>query len=390
MRKIIGIAAAAALVATAASANAAPPLKIGLIMTYSGPFATYGHQADLGVQTYMKAHGDMIAGRKIEIIKKDDTGPHPDVAKRDAQELVTQNHVDLIFGGDWSNDAFASVPVVNEAKIPFINIVAATDGLPQKSPYMARIGLSLSAPSYIMGEWAAKEKGWKTGYNAVVDYILGTAAANAFTDGFKKGGGKIIGEVRMPIGNPDYTPYVQRIKDAHPAVVQLFVPAGSMAEGFVKAYHNIGLLKDGIHLVSGDLSETQPTNTLGDYVNGIYTSTFYIADNKSPANKVFLKAFHAVAGADVHPGFVALEVYDALNVTRQIVAKEHGKLVPKQFMALLDNHQFVSPRGPMAFDKDGEIIENWYLRHAELVNGKMEMKMVKTFHMVHAPVLLHQ
>lgn len=390
MTKLFVWSAATMLAVTAASPAIATtePLKIGLVMTYSGPFSTYGHQADLGIQTYIKAHGDTIAGRKIDIIRKDDTGLAPDVAKRDAQELVTRDKVDLIFGGNWSPNAFASIPVVNEAKIPFFIIVAATDGIPAKSPYMVRVGLSLSAPSYTVGEWAAK-RGWKTGYNAVADYILGTAAANAFAKGMEAGGGKIIGEVRIPVGNPDFAPYVQRIEAAKPNVVQLFLPAGAMAEGFVKTYHDIGLENKAINLLSGDLSETQPTNTLGDYVDGIYTSTFYIDDNNSPANQVFLKAFHAVAGADEYPGFVALEVYDALNITDEVMTEMHGKMDAAKMMSLLRNHQFISPRGPIAFDKDGEIVENWYLRHAELLNGKMEMKLVQTFNMVHAPVFTH-
>jgi branched-chain amino acid transport system substrate-binding protein len=389
MRRVLGIAAAAALVAAASTAGAAePPLKIGVIMTWSGPFATYGHQADLGIQTYMKKFGDTIAGRKIEIIKKDDTGPHPDVAKRDAQELVTRDHVDMILGGDWSNDALASVPVANEAKIPFLLMVAATDGIPAKSPYMARFSQSISAPNYTIGKWAA-EQGWKVGYNAVVDYIFGAAAARAFDKGMTAGGGKIIGEVRIPVGNPNFVPYVQRIEDANPQVINLSLPAGSMPEGFVKAYHEIGLLKKGIKLVTGPLSETQPTETLGDYVAGIYDASNWIVDNKTPANQAFLKTFREIAGAGTYPGFVAMDLYDALNVTRQIVEKEHGKLVPDQFMALLCNHQFTSPRGPIAFDKDGEIIQNMYLRHAVLVNGKLEMKLIETIPMVHAPTFTH-
>jgi branched-chain amino acid transport system substrate-binding protein len=391
MRKILGFVAAAALVAGAGIARAddMPPLKIGVIMTYSGPMATYGHQADLGIETYMKAHGDMIAGRKIEIIKKDDTGLAPDVSKRVTQELAVRDKADIIFGGCWSPNAFASAPVVTEAKIPFFVIVAATDGIPAKSPYMVRVGLSLSAPSVTIGKWAA-EQGWKKGYNAVADYVLGTAAAAAFTQGMKSGGGDIIGEVRIPVANPDYTPFVQRIKEAKPDIVQLFMPAGAPAEGFVKAYHDIGLAKDGIKLLSGDLSETQPTDTLGDYVEGIYTSTFYIDNNPSPANQEFLKAFHEVAGQDAHPGFVALELYDALNITRQVVEAQNGKVDPDTTMGLLRGHEFVSPRGPIAFEKDtGEIIENWYLRHAELVDGKMTMKVVETFSKVEAPALTH-
>jgi branched-chain amino acid transport system substrate-binding protein len=388
MRKLLGIIGACAVALTANLAFAdEPPLKIGVIMTYSGPFATYGHQADLGIETYLKAHGDTIAGRKLEFIKKDDTGLAPDVSKRVTQELAVRDKVDIIFGGCWSPNAFASAPVVTEAKIPFFIIVAATDGIPAKSPYMVRMGSPISVPVYTMGKWAASKMGWKTGYSAVADYILGTAGAAAFRKGMEDGGGKIIGEVRIPVSNPDFTPYVQRIKEAHPQVAQLFLPAGALAEGFVKAYHDIGLMKDGINLVTGPLSEVQPMETLGDYVEGVYTGGNWIEDNKSPANQEFLKAFQEVVGADAHPGFVAMDIWDALNITRQVVEAQGGKIDPDKTMSLLRGHEFVSPRGPIAFDKNGEIVQNIYLRQAVMENGKMVMKDIETLPMVKAPVL---
>jgi branched-chain amino acid transport system substrate-binding protein len=388
MRKILGIAAAAALIATAGIARAdEPPLKIGIIMTYSGPFATYGHQADLGIEAYLKAHGDTIAGRKIVFIKKDDTGLAPDVSKRVTQELAVRDKVDIIFGGCWSPNAFASAPVVTAAKIPFFIIVAATDGIPAKSPYMVRLSQPVSVPVYTMGMWASEKKGWKVGYSAVVDYVLGTAGAKAFLAGMTAGGGKVIGEVRIPVSNPDFTPYVQRIKEAHPQVVQLFMPAGALAEGFVKAYHDIGLMKDGINIVTGPLSETQPTETLGDYVEGIYTAGNWIEDNNTPANQEFLKAFRAAVGADANPGFVAMDIWDALNITRQVIEEQHGKVDPDKTMSLLRGHQFTAPRGPIAFDQNGEIVQNVYLQQAVKENGKMVMKTVETLPMVKAPAL---
>ena len=295
-----------------------PPLKIGVVMTYSGPFATYGHQTDIGIATWLKAHGDTIAGRKIEFIRKDDTGLAPDVSKRVTQELAVRDKVDIIFGGCWSPNALASAPVVTAAKIPFFIIVAVTDGIPQKSPYMVRLGLPVSVPVYSMGKWATETKGWKTGYSAVPDYVLGTAAAKAFRTGFEAGGGKVLGEVRIPVNNLDFAPYVQRIKQAHPQVVQLFLGAGAPAEGFVKSYHNIGLAKDGISLITGALSETQPTSTLGDYVEGIYVASNWIDNNDSPENQAFLRALHETQGPTFNPGFVAMEMWDALNITKQV------------------------------------------------------------------------
>jgi branched-chain amino acid transport system substrate-binding protein len=388
MRKLYTIALAGALLLTAGIARAdEPPLKIGVVMTYSGPFATYGHQTDIGIATWLKAHGDRIAGRKVEFIRKDDTGLAPDVSKRVTQELAVRDKVDVIFGGCWSPNALSAAPIVTAAKIPYFIIVAVSDGIPQKSPYMVRLGLPVSVPVYSMGKWATETKGWKTGYSAVPDYVLGTAAAKAFRAGFEAGGGKVLGEVRIPVNNLDFTPYVQRIKEARPQIVQLFLGAGAPAEGFVKAYHNIGLAKDGINLVSGSLSETQPTNTLGDYVEGIYVGTNWIEDNNGPENQAFLKALRETEGQAFSPGFVAMEMWDVLNITKQVVEAQHGKFDPDKAMALIHGHQFTSPRGPISFDEQGEIVQNVYLQHVVEVGGKMEMQLVQTLPMVKAPTL---
>lgn len=388
MRKTFGIVLVAALFGCAAIGQAEePPFKIGVVMTYSGPFATYGHQTDIGIATWLKAHGDTIAGRKIEFIRKDDTGLAPDVSKRVTQELAVRDKVDVIFGGCWSPNALSAAPIVTAAKIPFFIIVAVSDGIPQKSPYMVRLGLPVSVPVYSMGKWATETKGWKTGYSAVPDYVLGTAAAKAFRTGFEAGGGKVLGEVRIPVNNLDFTPYVQRIKEAHPQIVQLFLGAGVPAEGFVKAYHNIGLAKDGINLVSGSLSETQPTNTLGNYVEGVYIGSNWIDDNDTPENTAFLKALHETQGATFSPGFVAMEMWDALNITKQVVEAQHGKFDADKAMALIHGHQFTSPRGPIAIDGQGEIVQNIYLQQVVKAGDKMEMKLVETLPMVKAPTL---
>ena len=380
---LVAFGAVSMIVAAAGARAEEPPIKIGVIMTYSGPYAFNGHQVDLGIAAEIKAHGDTIAGRKIEIIRKDDTGLAPDVAKRAAQELVTRDHVDAIFGGCWSPNALASIPVVNAAKIPFFIVIAVTDGVPAKSPYMIRVSSSASVPSYLMGKWAAK-RGWKQGYNAVADYVLGTTAANAFTKGMEENGGKIVGQVRLPVNNSDFTPYVQRILNTHPQIVQLSLPSGFIAEDFVKIFHNVGLFDRGINLIAGDITETKPINELGDYVNGLYNLSFYVSDNDSPANAEFIKAFHDVPGATGNPGFVALTGYDSLYLLRQAVENQKGKTDSRALMRQLRGHQFISPRGPIGYDEHGEIIENWYLRQITAVAGKMEMKPVAIFSMVHA------
>lgn len=393
MRYIVGAAAAALAVAViggssgAAGAADLPPLKVGVIMTYSGPYATYGHQADLGINTFFKAFGDTIGGRKVEIIRKDDTGLAPDVSKRMTQELVTRDHADIILGGCWSPNALASAPVVSESHTPFFVIVAATSGIPAKSPYMVRVGLSVTQPSYSMGVWAT-QNGLMKGYAAVADYVLGASAEEGFKKGMEKGGGAVIGDVKIPTSIPEMTPYVQRIMDARPDIIFLSLPAGDQAVAFVKAYHDMGLWNAGIKLASGDITETGQTDQLGDFVQNIYNATNYIEANDTPANKQFLAAFHAVTTPDTYAGFVALEVYDALSATKKVVEEQDGKVDPDKTMGLLRGHKFASPRGEIEFDaKTGDIIDNWYLRRADLVNGKIVMTPIQTIPMIRDPLI---
>src|SRR5262245_49445468 len=248
MAQAKGISAVVAAVCAAllgAAPAAAQTVKIGFIGTYSGPGAPQGDQFDKGLKLFQKLNADKLpAGVKVETIVRDDTGPNPDNAKRVAQELIVRDKVQFITGVIWTPNARAIAPLTAEAKVPFISANAAGVDVPYMSPYFARVSVALWQSCYPRGQWASKK--YKRGYSAVSDFAPGHEAEDAFSKAFKEGGGEIVGSVRIPLANPDFVPYMQRVKDAKPDAVFSFIPAGKQATAIMKAYGDLGLDKAGI------------------------------------------------------------------------------------------------------------------------------------------------
>src|SRR6202158_2098194 len=250
---IVSASLAAATLACAFPASA-QTIKIGLISSYSGPGAAQGDQIDKGVKLYMKLNGDKLPpGVKVEIITRDDTGPNPDVAKRIAQELIVRDKVQILTGVVWTPNLAAIAPLTAEAKVPLVSMNAAGAKVLNMSPYMARMSFTLCQSAYPLGQWAAKK--YKKAYSAVSDFAPGHEAEGCFVRGFKEGGGDVIGTVRIPLANPDFVPFMQRIKDAKPDVLFAFNPAGKQATAMMKAYGDLGMDKAGIkYLGTGDIT----------------------------------------------------------------------------------------------------------------------------------------
>ena len=241
MMKLGTTAAAIGVSLLMASGAMAQTVKVGVIDTYSGPFAGVGEQLDRGIRLYMKEHAkDLPPGVKIELIRRDDTGPNPEVAKRLAQELITRDHVQLLTGVVFTPCALSIAPLATEAKVPFIIMNAGTAMITTKSPYIARVSFTLWQSSYPLGEWAAKH-GIKKVYSIVSDYGPGIDGEHGFTKGFTDSGGQMVGAVRVPLMNPDFVPFMQRAKDAKPDAVFAFVPAGKQATALMKAFGDLGL-----------------------------------------------------------------------------------------------------------------------------------------------------
>jgi branched-chain amino acid transport system substrate-binding protein len=348
-------------------------IKIGLIASFSGPFAEIGTQIENGIKAYLKQHGDTVAGKKIEILIRDTTGPAPDVAKRLAQELVVRDRVDFLAGFGLTPEALAVAPVATEGKTPMIIMNAATSIITTKSPYIARFSMTLPQVSAPLGEWAAKN-GIRKVATLVADYPPGKDAEAAFTKTFTAGGGEVIESVRVPLTNPEFSSYVQRIKDARPDAMFVFVPAGQQSISIMKTIQERGLADAGIKIIAtGDVLDDHSLSTIGDSALGITSTFHYSVAHDSPENKAFLAAYRDANGeAAGLPNFMSVAAYDGMAAIYEVARRQDGKIDADQAMAILKGMTLTSPRGPISIDPETrDIIQTVYLRRVEKINGEL-------------------
>ncbi len=374
MRFLINRVSGAVLLALAVCAPLhAQTIKIGFISTFSGPGAAQGDQLDRGVKLYMKLHGNELPpGVSVEIIRRDDTGAVPDAAKRVAQELIVRDKVQFLTGVVWTPNAAAIAPLSTEAKVPFISMNASGALIMAKAPYMARMSFTLWQSAYPLGHWAAKH--YKRAYTAVSDYAPGHEAEEGFIRGFKEGGGEVVGTVRIPLANPDYIPYMQRIKDAKPEALFAFNPAGKAATAMMKAYGDLGLAKAGIKYIgTGDITTDEELQNMGDEALGVTTVHHYSAAAERPANKAFVARYQKEFGADQNPGFMVVDAWDTMDAIFTAIREQNGKVDPERTMELLKKYSSNnSPRGTVSIDPaTREVINPEYLREVRRVNGRL-------------------
>jgi branched-chain amino acid transport system substrate-binding protein len=376
-----------AAIALSGAAAFAQTVKVGLINTYTGPLAGPGEQIERGIKLYMALHEkDLPPGVTIELIRRDDTGPNPEVAKRLAQELITRDKVQLLTGIVYTPNALSIAPLLTEAKVPLVIMNAGTSMITTKSPYIARVSFTLWQSSYPLGAWAAKN-GLKSAYILVSDYGPGLDAETAFTKGFTEGGGTIAGSVRMPVTAPDFVPFLQRAKDAKPDAVFCFVPAAKEATAFMKAFGDLGLRDAGIKLLgSGDITTDEELPGMGDVAIGTITMHHYSAAGDRPANKAFVAAYKARFGATEEPSFVAADSYDGMAAIFHVVIAQKGIIDPDKTMDLLKGWTYDSPRGPIMIDPETrDIVQNEYLRRVDKVDGQLRNTELETIPMVKDP-----
>lgn len=353
------------------SAVAADPIKVGVIAEMTGTFADYGQQMTTGAKAYIKEHGDVVAGRKIDLIIKDVGGPAPDVAKRLAQELVVQDNVDFLTGFGLTPNALAVASIATEARKPTIIMNAAASIITTKSPYITRVSMTLAQTTASIAEWAYKNGITKV-YTAVADYGPGFDAEGTFKKTFTSLGGEIVGEVRMPLTNPDYGPFVQRVKDARPQAVFVFVPSGESGVAFMKAYSERGLAAAGVRLIAtGDLTDDGVLEALGNNALGVITAHHYSVAHESPQNKAFLSAY-AMIDSTHRANFMAVAGYDAMAMIYSVIKQMNGRIDSDKAMALIKGMKLDSPRGPVTIDPDTrDVIQNIYVREVKRINGKL-------------------
>ena len=362
------VAAPIALGLSKAQAQAAP-FKIGFLAPMTGPFASTGKQMEAGVRLYMAQNSGLIAGRKVELILRDDTGT-PDVTKRLAQEMVVNDKVDVLAGFGLTPLALATAPIATQSKTPMVNMLAATSAVIDASPYMVRVSLTLPQITLGVADWAPKN-GIKKVVTLVSDYGPGLDAERTFRDRFIFNGGSIVESLRVPVRSPDFAPFLQKVRDLSPDAVFVFVPSGTGGQ-VMNQFNERGLAKAGIRLIgTGDVVDDDILNGMGDSALGIVTSYPYSAAHPSPLNKKFVEEFKK-ANKNMRPNAVAVFGYDGARVIYDALKKTGGKGGGDALLAAMKGQIFESPRGQIYIDANTrDIVQSVYIRKVERVNGEL-------------------
>ena len=365
-RSILKGAAALALFALPATASAQGTIKIGVILPFSGQFADLATQMDNGIKLYMKQKGDTVAGKKIEIIRKDTGGVAPDVATRLAQELITRDNVDILAGNLLSPNAIAISKVSAEAKKFMVIMNAATTVIITMSPYSVRASMTLPSVGSTAGTWAYKS-GIRKAYTMVSDFAPGKDAETSFHEAFKAAGGEIVGSVRMPVANPDFSAFVQRAKDLNPESIFIFVPAGAQPAALGKALAERGVDAGKIKIIgTGEVTDESSLKNMGDAGLNIISVWHYDYNDDSKANKEFVAAYNAEFKRN--PDFGAVGAYDGMHVIYEALKKTGGKTDGDSLVAAAKGVSFESPRGPFLIDAETrDIVQNISVRQVRKV-----------------------
>lgn len=367
---LVGVTLAIVLIAVATSAQAQQPVRIGLILSLSGQFADAGIQLDNGIKTYMKQYGDVVAGRKIELIRKDTGGVAPDVAKRLAQELVVRDKVDILAGFVLTPNALAAADVSAEAKKFMVVMNAATSIITTKSPYMIRTSVTLPQIAETFGTWAAKS-GVKKTYSMVSDFGPGHDFEAGFHRAFKEAGGDVIGSVRFPVANPDFSAFIQRAKDLNPESIMVFVPGGAQPAALGKAFAERGMDPNKVKILgSGETTAEQALKSMGDAGLGIITAWHYDYTSEHPLNKEFVKVFNEMHKRN--PDFFSIGGYDGMHAIYEALKKTGGKSDSDALIGAAKGLKWESPRGPMSIDPDTrDVVQNIYIRRVQKVGNEL-------------------
>jgi branched-chain amino acid transport system substrate-binding protein len=365
-RELLAIAALSVLPSVA---SAQETVKIGLILPMTGQQASTGKQIDAAVKLYQAKNGTTVAGKKIEVILKDDTSV-PDVTKRLAQELVVNDKVAVLAGFGITPSAMATAPIATQAKAPEVVMAAGTSSITEASPFVVRTSFTLAQSSVPMAEWAAKN-GIKKVITLVSDYGPGIDAEKSFTEKFKSDGGTIVENLRIPMRSPDFAPVLQKVADARPDALFVFVPSGTGAQ-FVKQFVERGLDKGGVKLIAtGDVTDDDQLNGMGDAVVGVINAHNYSAAHDSAANKAFVDGFRKANGG-LRPNFMAVGGWDGMHLIYEALKKTNGDATGDKLIAAMKGMAWESPRGPISIDPETrDIVQNIYIRKVEKKDGEL-------------------
>jgi branched-chain amino acid transport system substrate-binding protein len=390
MRRLaFGLFTVAAITGAANQARAQDTVKVGVIMPYSGQLADLGVQIDNGIKLYMKQHGDVVAGKKIEVIRRDDGGMAPDVSKRLAQELVVRDRIDIITGIMFTPSALAISDVSISAKKFMVIMNASTPSIVQKSPYSARVSLTLGQNTEVLGAWAYKN-GVRRLFTMVADYSAGQDAEDGFLQTYKAAGGTVVGSTRLPLVNPDFSSFVHRAKDANPDGIFMFVPGGAQPPALAKALSERGLDATKIKLMGqGEIGDEVTLRNMGDAAIGIVTSSHYDELHATPTNQEFRKAYFAEYKRN--PTFFSVAGYDGMHLIYEALKKTAGKTDGESLIEAAKGMSWESPRGPMTIDPETrDVIQTIYIRKVEKIGGELQNVEIEKYEKVKDPVKARQ
>jgi branched-chain amino acid transport system substrate-binding protein len=363
------------------SAGAQSTVKVGMVMPMTGALATAGQQVVAGARLYIKQHGDKVAGKQIELIVKDGASS-AETGKRLVQELIVNDKVDII-GGGLTAELLPSASLFTEARIPAVVMLSSTTAVVEKSPFFVRTSCTLAQSSAIIADWAIKN-GLTKAVTLVTEFAPGLEAEETFTNNYKAAGGRIAETIRVPLRSPDFAPFLQRVHDAAPQAVFVFIPS-VQAASFARQFVERGLDKAGIKLIGpGDLTDDEALTNMGDAMLGAVTAHFYSAAHASALNTMFVDAYRKEYGARAN--FMAVSGYDGMNAIYEALKKTGGSTEGTALIGAMKGASWESPRGPMSIDRNtGEVVHNIYIRKVEKVDGELRNVEFETFNNVRDP-----
>ena len=364
---LILLAYCALALGSAVTAQAEDTVKVGVILPMTGQSASTGRQIEGAIKLWLAQSGGRAGGKKVEVIIKDDAGV-ADTTRRLAQELVVNDKVVALAGFGLTPLALATAPIATQSKTPMVVMAAATSMITESSPYIVRTSFTLPQAAVGIAEWAAKNKIKKV-VTLVADYGPGNDAEKFFASQFQLNGGVIADKLRTPLRSPDFAPVLQKVRDAAPDALFVFLPSGQGAQ-FMKQFGERGLDKAGIKLIAtGDVTDDDQLNDMGDVALGVVNSHHYSAAHPSAANKKYVADFQAAN--KFRPNFMSVGGYDGMRVIFKALDATKG-VGGDALLAAMKGQIFESPRGPVLIDaQTREIVQDIYIRRVERVNGQL-------------------
>ncbi len=380
-RAALTLATLACIVQSVPIATAQETIRIGVLQSYSGMTGLNGQQTDAAIKLFIQQKGDTVGGKKVEFVRRDTTGPNPEIAKRLVQEAVTRDKVQILIGPDYTPNVIASASIITEAKVPSFGFAATTGIIGERSPYLIRTFFAIPQLCRPMAPYAIKNN-LKRIFVVVADFAPGHECEKVFGTAFIQAQGTILGNLRIPLKNPEFAGYMQRIRDAKPEALFVFMPIGEMSIGIARAFNESGLKAAGIKmLATGDITDETYIDAIGDSAIGIVTTGIYSSIHDSPVNKKFAADYVAVNGKSPRVGWISIAAWDAMQLIYDGLAAQAGsKFDPDKFMAHVRGRTIESPRGPITIDKaNNDIIQDVYIRRVEKIDGVLQNVEIESF-----------